>query len=115
MIVVKNDDGVGWFIPWLHQMLDHPDPSRHANFLQPVTSLKSNFLNRPAHSIVLVGEALDEVYQGGNNAASMSLYRCYLILLALEQKSGLIGTSDIVLPRQNGFDLNIIRWGRSKI
>lgn len=73
MIVVKNDDGVGWFIPWLHQMLDHPDPSRHANFLQPVTSLKSNFLNRPAHSIILVGEALDEVYQGGNKAASMSL------------------------------------------
>ena len=85
-----------------------PDPSRRANFLQSVTSLKSNFLNRPAHSIVLVGEALDEVYQGGDNAVSMSLYRCYLILLALEQKSGLIGTSDIVLTRQNGFDLNII-------
>jgi len=45
----------------------------------------------------------------------MSLYRCYLILLALEQKSGLIGTSDIVLLRQNGFNLNIIRCGRSKI
>ena len=64
MIVIKNDDGVGRFIPSLHQMHYHPDPFRHANFLQPVTSLMSNFLNRPAHSIVLVGEALDEVYQG---------------------------------------------------
>ena len=65
MIVVKNDDGVGWFIPWLHQMHYHPDPFRHAYFLQPVTSLMSIILNRSAHSFVLVGEALDEVYQGG--------------------------------------------------
>jgi hypothetical protein len=65
MVLVVNDDRVGRLILWLYQMLDDPDPSRHANLFQLVPGLKSYPLNWPAHPVApcwakLVGSFLGE-------------------------------------------------------